>query len=188
MTPCTFTPGSWEASDFRFAWSPRVRSLAKFAFTQEPDCIVNGPNGEDFDYVSMLTNETFTPGVTLKTTCAFEKFGAPLLVFSGDLQAQPDGTYRFGRHFEVVAYEDGFNLWRLEPDGDTLAVTKLLGVHFPVTAGKPHQLAVKITADRLTITLDEHTAELPVADIPSAFHVGITACEGINRFYDFTVE
>ena len=40
----------------------------------------------------------------------------------------------------------------------------------------------------LCITLDGQTNFLRVEDLFESFHMGVTACEGIARLYEFSVE
>ena len=59
---------------------------------------------------------------------------------------------------------------------------------FPVTTGVQHQLSVKILENALEITMEDVHVLLGVKNLPKEFRVGITACEGINRFYNCKLE
>ena len=42
--------------------------------------------------------------------------------------------------------------------------------------------------DMLEIDADGHVLKLRIEDMYESFHLGLDACEGINRFYDFVIE
>ena len=63
-----------------------------------------------------------------------------------------------------------------------------MGVQYPVTAGEIHTLTVAAGEEGLNITADDRTMSVYIPDMYGSFHVGINACEGINRFYDMTVD
>lgn len=184
-----FEKGKWKTTDFRYVYSSRYKDTPQF--TQENDCIVNqkGDRSEwDFEYISLVTEEKYTSGVLLETNCSFEGYGAPILVLSDDIEKDEAGDWRYGRHFEVVVYEDGLNVWRLETVDGKFVPFSLLQNHFKVEADTVHQLTLRILKNRIEVTLGDDAAfEMDVDFLPEEFHVGITACEGINRFYDFAI-
>ena len=64
---------------------------------------------------------------------------------------------------------------------------KMLGVEFPVSEGDIHTLAVDMTKDGLRIEADEHRMFWRCEDLYESFHLGIDACEGLNRFYSMEI-
>lgn len=183
----TFKRNCWNPADFLYAYSPKCRAYPRFL--QENDCIVNSSNPEthEFDYVSMVTKRQYQTGAVLSTHCSFEHYGAPLIVITSELTPCPDGITRYGHHIEVVAYEGGINIWYLIPKADTVEPVNLIRKKFPVADTRPALLRVKVAKKSLAISLDETAFEIAFDHIPETFHAGITACEGINRFYDFAV-
>ena len=178
--------------DFIYVYSPAARSHT--AFDLEENCIVNRKNtsldGQEYpyDYVSIVTKEKVC-GVRAATVCDFEDFGAPLIVFSNDLK-DVNGEKYYGEHFEVVAYEDGINIWYIVPgeEAGTVKPKLIAEAHFPVAAGKPVKLTV--TVQGKTLKAEMLGQELSVCHdrLPETFHIGITACENVNRFYSFEIE
>ena len=174
----------WDKS--RFTRVSSLRTDGKKPFMQEDDCVVNDiPKAEmmQHNYISLLSNEYFSAPVTLTTVCSFEKFGAPLIVISDDVKPAPDGFPAYGHHFEVVAFEEGINVWELNGTDKPI---KAAFARFPVEAGKKLTLTVKAETGKLLIDLDGNRLEAELPSLPSRFRAGITACEGVNRFYMFS--
>lgn len=159
-------------------------------FTQQEGCITTCANPQfswGYDDISLLTTEQYSAGVELTLTCAFEGRGCPEIIFVEDLKKPTDGTFRYGPCFEVVLYKDGLNVWHhfLE-DGSRW--NKRLGLRFPVAENDKHTLRVRVADKMLLIHMDDQDILLRVEDLPEKFHVGLTACEGIVRLYEMTIE
>lgn len=178
--------------DFFYAYSPNCKDYV--TFTEEKDCVVNTFNEKinDFDYVSMITLDRFAPGTKVTTHCSFEKFGAPLVVFTDDLGPDAFGRPTYGLHFEVVAFEEGCNVWHIVPAAPgaekPIKPTKIGLTRFPIADNSIIELTVEFLEKKILITINGNPLEVAHEDLPERFHVGFTACEGINRFYDYTVE
>ena len=174
--------------NFIYVSSPASKSKRKFV--QKENFIENTYNEEirDFDYISMITKEKYKDGVTVRVKCSFDKFGAPLIVFTDDYKQLADGSYQYGLHFEVVAYENGCNVWHIVPgkekEKSPIDVTKVNAIEFPVEEKSIIDLLVTIKNKKLYICMNDKTFEAEHEDIPKQMHIGITACEGINQFYD----
>lgn len=177
----------------KFIYITSPASKSKNKFIQKENCIENSYNGEiqDFDYISIITKEKYKSGVTVKVKCSFDKFGAPLIVFTDDYKQLADGTYQYGLHFEVVAYENGCNVWHIVPGKDEknpIDVSKVNAIEFPIEDKSIIEMEVTIKEKKLLIRVNDETFEAEHEDIPGQMQVGITACEGVNRFYEFEVE
>jgi len=184
-----FKPGLWEdkliyANSFRWNDNPK--------FIQEADHVHNRKVSDEkvgYDNICRMTREKYGYGTKVSTTCAFDSFGAPLIVIAEELIPDGSGFPRYGEYFEVVLYESGINVWRMHMDEDRRVTWhKALGVEFPVSALEPHELSVTIKQDYLIIEACGRKMILRVYDLPEKFHLGIDACEGLNRFYSFAVE
>ena len=64
---------------------------------------------------------------------------------------------------------------------------KALGVEFPVTACEKHELSVTVKENYLVVETCGQKMTLRTYDLKEGFHLGIDACEGINRFYDIEI-
>jgi len=184
-----FKKGMWEdkltyANSFRFVEMPE--------FIQEDEHVHNRRISDDkfgYDNISLMTREMYGCGTKITATCSFDNFGAPLIVIAEKLHMCDDGRLRYGDYFEVVLYENGVNVWRMHMDDDRKVTWhKALGVELTVAAGEKHALSVEIKENYLIIETCGQKLTLRVYDLPDKFHLGIDACEGINRFYDMSIE
>lgn len=176
---------------FDYVYSPRCRSFGTFA--REEENLVNFHNDSinDYEYISILTRESFpAQKLSISTECSFDHFGAPLIVFTDDTDESGEHI-RYGVHFEVVAYEGGINIWYIRPapgEKDPVAVKKIAFAQFPVPAKEMHTLTVRVEGSTITAELCGKSVSVDFPDLPACLRVGITACEGINRFRSLTVE
>lgn len=177
---------------FIYVSSPAAKSRNRFI--QKEDWIESSYNEviKDYDYISIITKEKYDDGVTIRVKCSFDKFGAPLIVFTDDYKQLEDGTYQYGLHFEVVAYENGCNVWHIVPGKDKekspIDVTKVNSMEFTIEDKSIIDMEVTIKGKKLFICVNNERMVAEHEDIPDQMYVGITACEGINQFYEFEVE
>ena len=188
-----FGKDKYDPCAFIYVYSPICKEFA--TFRQEETCIVNaeGKSTFGYEYISILEKKTHKGNVTIETECSFEKFGAPIIVFTDDLRPDGNGRLIYGKHFEIVAYEDGINIWHIVPCPEkvdypvdpTLLATK----KFSIAGNSPIQMKVAIADGRIKTWVNGEYLEVSVEDLPKdTFWVGITACEGINRFYNLKIE
>ncbi len=184
-----FARNAWNTDDITYAYSYRFEDVPEF--TQFEDHVENraDPNGSGgYEYISVMSRKQYGSGTRITTHCSFEDDGAPLIVLADKMYTDPRGVVRYGEYMEVVLYKNGVNVWRMWYREGKVTWKKLLGVQFPVTTGDIHTLSVTAWEDNLRVEADEHTMTLLVPDMYTSFHAGIDACEGINRFYDMTVD
>lgn len=184
----SFVRDAWEGSGLVYAYSYRFEETP--VFLQREACIENRKNDSavyGFDNISLLTEEKYGPETTVTACCAFEDLGAPLIVLADSMTRDPRGVCRYGDYLEVVLWKNGVNVWRMWMENGAVTWKQLLGVEFPVSEGEMHTLSVTAHSDSLEITADGRKLWLHVPELFPAFHVGINACEGINRFYDFRI-
>jgi hypothetical protein len=189
MQYVNFGKKGWEnelttAYTFRYVENPK--------FTQKDGHIttaVNKEHKEGFDNISMLTKEKVSAGVTATLRCSFDDIGCPEIIIVPETELCPDGEVRYGACFEVVLWKNGINVWRHFREEDGRCHWHLrLGDTFNVTEGDIHTLTVNVEEYYLNIDVDGHKIRLRVEDIPEKFYIGLTACEGIVRLYDYKVE
>lgn len=177
----------------KFIYVSSPASKSKKQFVQKEKFIENTYDEEinDYDYISIITKEKYEDGVTVRVKCSFDKFGAPLFVFTDDYKQLEDGSYQYGLHFEVVAYENGCNVWHIVPGKDEknpIDVSKVNAMEFPIEDKSVIDMEVCIKEKKFFIRVNDKIFVAEQKDIPGQMHVGITACEGINQFYEFEVE
>lgn len=184
-----FSRGAWNTDDLTYAYSYRFEETP--VFVQCDDCVQNQRNSDaryGFDNISMMTRKAYAAGARITTRCSFEGDGAPLIVIADKMFVDPRGVVRYGEYIEVVLYQNGVNVWRMWMKDGKVTWKKLMSVEFPVTHGDIHQLTTEITSDRLNIEADARKMSVLIDPMYHSFHLGINACEGINRFYDMVIE
>ncbi|MBQ1223007.1 MAG: hypothetical protein IIX84_01845 [Oscillospiraceae bacterium] len=163
----------------RFTQSPR--------FTQKEGWIENKEDSttpDGYEYVGLVTKEKFGVGSLVSVECDFHKFGAPLITLAQSIEPDKYGELRFGFYYELVLYEKGINFWHHYTDADGVQRWHLdLGAYFPVEAGVRHKIAVGIRQNYFDLYADDKKFSLHADDMAQSFHVGPSACEGINRFF-----
>ncbi len=180
-----FGESSWY-SDFDYAYSLVAGSFNKF--TQNSDHIANSYNEEirGYDYISIVHKNEFKKGARIKTVCSFDGYGAPLITIANTVVS--GGEYlRYGDHYEVVAYENGCNIWHIikAPEGSEkpYKVTNCLRLRFPIADASRIMLEVEVLDKKLCVKVNDVDFDIPAPLLSDTFRLGITACEGINRFY-----
>lgn len=180
--------GEWAQEDFIYVSSARYQYRKEFI--QKSDCITNDNpmrSFGDYPYISMITKERFNSPVTICTNCSFKNYGAPLIVITDDLHKLENGNTQYGNHIEFVAYEDGINIWNLEFVDGKYNINAIQRIEFPVSADQMFTLKVYINKGEFTVSLNDKSYEYSYDGLPTNFHVGITACEGNNSFYDLSI-
>lgn len=183
-----FAENAWNQDKLTYAYSYRFEETPEFI--QKTDCVENTKNPDavyGFDNISLMSREKFGPGTKLTTRCAFEDLGAPLLVIADQLSTDERGIVRYGDYVEVVLWKNGVNVWRMWMEDGEVTWKQLMGVEFPVSEHDIHTLSVTIEADTLHIEADDRKMQLYINHLYPSYHLGINACEGINRFYDLEI-
>ena len=177
---------------FFYCYSPQAKCCG--VFEREDDCIKNSYNAAvgDYEYTTLMLREKLGVGARIVTECDFEKRGAPLIVIS-DVIFEKGGNPYYGEHFEAVAFEEGCNVWHNKLATDPNAPRPLVveKIHFEdiPTANKSRvKLAVEFGDGAMTVEMNGRRFTVKDDAMPREFWFGITACEGINRFYNLTVE
>lgn len=189
MKQIRFNNENWQkeltqAYSFRFTETPD--------FTQKEDCIttcVNPQHREGYDNISLLSPQTYTAGVKATLRCAFEGVGCPEIILVKQPELCEDGAVRYGDCVEVVLWKNGVNVWRHYRDEETHRCHwhLRLGFTMPMKEQDLHLLEVEVIKDYLLICVDGIRLKLRMEDLFETFHVGVTACEGIARLYEFQI-
>ena len=172
-----------------FVYANSYRFKDDFRFETGEGCIQNKKNPHvdtGFENVSIMTREKFSTRTRVEIECSFDAWGAPLIVIAEDIQNED--IPRYGNYMEVVIYENGINVWGMKYDGQEVLWNKLMSVDYAVSPKERHTLAVDILENSLEITADGRKMSVYVENMYPSYHVGIDACENVNRFYSFEVE
>lgn len=179
-------------NDFYYCYSPQAKCAG--LFEREEDCIKSRWNDEigKFEYTTIMMKGTLKVGSKITTECMWEKRGAPLIVITDQL-SERNGQPSYDEHFEAVVFEEGCNVWHLtmptDPNWPKPVVAKK--VHFeslPTPNFTRVKLEVTFLDGGMDITMNGHNFKVALPTMPKEFSFGITGCEGINRFYNLTVE
>lgn len=182
-----FGDGCWDRRDWKMVQSPRWNRANDWH--QETDHIRNdGPErAPGQTYTSMILDREMRPPFHLTSTMSFDERMAPLIVVGEPPAALPDGRWAYRAHFELVLFDEGINLWdhRYETAPSWSLAAKW---RFPVDSRRQYRLGMTVDAAGFSVHLDGRAIGDYSAQLASPLVVGITACEGVNRFYDFSVE
>ncbi len=199
MIQYNFARGAWDTATLLPTYSVACRDCVPV--TQEDDCISGGYNPAigDFDYIGLCSAEPVTGDHRISVRCGFTKAGAPLLVLADSVTVDEAGNRRFGPMYEIVAYAGGCNVWRILPDFDPAdpergyTVRSITMQAFPVAdMASPEWTLVNMTVEtapgKLHVRVDDYTFTVDAPDLPERYYVGLTLCEGENRFDYLTVD
>jgi hypothetical protein len=197
---CRFSQGGWQASDWTLVKSPRWDRLGEWV--QEADAIRNqtpeGATAADLlgksaaeTYSSMVVARPFEGNLSVRTTLSFEDQMAPLIVLAPELGKDAQGRPEYREHFEIVAYDKGINVWHHTWVDGKPAWKKAAYWSFELKPGTRYPLEVQVNhssrGPMMVVRLEGREMGYLDPSLPTRCYVGITGCEGINRFYDFSV-
>lgn len=179
-------------NDFYYCYSPQAKNPG--VFEREEDCIKSRFNQEigEFEYTTIMLKEKLGVGYTIETECMWEKRGAPLIVITDQL-TERNGKPSYNEHFEAVAFEEGCNVWHLRIPTSKTPVKPVIPhkVHFePIPTPNFTRTTLKVTFvhQGMDIEMNGKKFSVSLPTMPDEFYFGITGCEGINRFYNLSIE
>ena len=192
---CAFTPEGWHPDDWIQVRGPRWDHPG--GWVQQPDhlsnCVPDGASAEEMNgpragevYSSMILDQPPVADLLVRTRTRFEYRMAPLVVLTGPLGEDGDGHPEYREHIEVVIYDAGVNVWHHTWSQEGPAWYRAAWCNFVLEAGVVHLLQVEKAGSQLTVRVNDHRFGCFLAFEPDV-QVGITACEGVNRFYEFEV-
>lgn len=191
----SFKRGAWSCDALTYAYTYRFPETP--VFFQADDHIENRPAPETrqkWDFITLMTREKYPIGTRAEARLSFDGTAAPIITLAEALDTDLGGNCRYGDYYEVVVWHNGVNVWRLRRDPSVekeggISWMLALGAEFPLEQDKEHTLSVEVQESLLIILVDgTRKFKLRIEDIPKSFHVGINACEGLCKFFDFTVE
>ncbi len=202
-----FRRGKWNSADWLEIKNPRWEYFGKWI--QEKDHIRNAvPTGEPPEvlqgkraaetFSSMLVKDVLKGNAKASCTMSFDYRMAPEIVLAGPLGKSAKEIPEFREYWEIVLFDEGINVW-----------------HHEMKDGKPFWrkaafVSCKFEKDR-KYTMEAEvvfTAKCPMLNVscspfgdkkqevkfgcmlptlPKEYYIGISGCEGKNRFYDFTL-
>lgn len=191
MRKITFdSAGRWK-EELTPAYTFRYRETP--LFTQCEDHIttcINPCHPEKFDNISLLFPEIQAVGVKARLRCSFDAEGCPEIILIEKTEKCEDGVLRYGACFEIVLYKNGVNIWRhyMDEADHRCYWHKRIGLEMPVAEGEIHILEVEVLKEHILFSINGISLRVRTEDLFERFYIGLTACEGIVRLYDFEIE
>ena len=193
---CSFAKGGWDAKEWILVKSPRWDHFGQWL--QKEDHIQNEtPDVKEEDklgksapdtYTSMVYGKKFSGNVVITTTGMFTFQMAPLVVIAPELGQDDKGRPEYREHFEIVFYDKGVNVWHHSYKDKKPSWVKAAYCAMDLKPNQKYTMSVKKKGKELSVTIDGKTFGYRDESLPEEFHVGVTGCEGDNRFYDFKIE
>lgn len=194
----SFARGAWDPEQWQIVRSPRWEAISHWEQHDEyisnhfPDDlraqdVQMGRNRTGETYISMLFREPICPNVKVSVNCLFETRMAPLIVFAKEL-----GPVHH-EHLEAVLYDKGINLWHHFYNDGKPSWKLIAYMDLDLQSGIKYELICELIRGKgkcnfLNMSCNGRTFGCRLADDwPENCYAGFTACEGINRFYDFTI-
>lgn len=190
---CKFTKGGWTDKDWKQVKGPswdyfgtwvqdtdHIRNYTKPGLTPKE---AEGTNS----YSSMILTHKVGGAVEISSTMSFDYQMAPLIVLADDLGESKDGKPEYRKHTEIVLYNQGLNVWQHFYKDGKQSYIKLVWATLKFKPKHKYDLKVTVKDKVITIKVDGNELGCTDVDLSDDFYVGITGCEGINRFYNFKV-
>lgn len=201
---CAFARGGWDPAQWLMVKEPRMEKMGEWI--QEDDCIRNRvPDGaSDKDLWGKRAKETFANMVLkdrifrdaeIRCVMSFDDRMAPTILVRCAVEKNKDGIVENRDMHAVVIYDEGINVWRYRHE-DFLAAKPGTNQGWRKAVFSRFTLLPKTRYD-VTVTMKQSSVEVKVGDHHIGFvdetmapegHIGICGCEGVNRFYEFSVK
>lgn len=154
-------------------------------------------------FASMVLKNQVNGNAKISATMDFDYRMAPEIILSAPLGANKDGVAEYCEYWEIVLFDEGINVWHHElkngkPFWRKAAFLNMEGKkdkNGNIPNGKMFKKNKKYTMDveiiftskcpQVTVSCEGYKVGCMLPTFPKEYYVGITACEGINKFYDF---
>ena len=201
MIDVDFGRGKWDPS--KWLKFKSLRFDYAHDFVQLDDCIVNpsDPSWSDEELYAQHVTEVYASivhpqklsgsTIDVSATMSFDHLMAPLIVLTPELDVDDKGRHAFKKHYEVVLYNEGLNVWHYTYANGMLSWHLAAFARAPFEAKRKYELKVNMAKVagrnemRMTVECGDVKFGFEDPDLPESFYAGVTGCEGRNRFYDF---
>lgn len=204
---CSFAPGGWWADDWQMVrradWDHYGGWIQGEDYIENETPDVADPAALEWEakdgtdefrgvmtqtHAGMVYKDPITGDFTAASTLAFTRRMAPSIVFGTLVESARPTHKQYRESWEIVLWDEGINVWRQTlPQGRVQ--WKLIGyAKFPLQPHTRYTLGVRREGNTLHIEADGHCFSVLDSTLPESCYLGITGCEGINRFYDFRLD
>ncbi len=181
---CTFSEHGWNAADWMFARRSDMESRDEW--TQKETYIEN-KSDSSHSFTSMVYRHPWKGNFTASADMAFADRMAPSIVLAWEFGKDAQGRQEYLTHMELVLFDQGINVWlHRTVDGKPVWI-KTAYARFALQKDTKYQLQVSRKGKELFITVGDHNFGYLEDALPEELYVGVTAAEGINRLYEFSI-
>ena len=196
----TFERSKWNDKMWFSVKSPRFDYMGKMVQMHDhimnwtpdlPDDVILRKHCNDV-YSCIMLDKKFTGDSVISSRMSFDHRMAPLIVITGEIGKSSKGEREHREHYEIILYDKGINIWHhIYKDGTTTwHLAAFLQAEF--LPKKVYNLQVKLAYTKrgkvMTVSCGDKTFGYTDNSLPDSYYVGLTGCEGRNRFYDFKVK
>lgn len=197
-----FSRGNWRPDDWLMLKCPRFDQPVT-SWIQHDDHLANpvpaGVSPEELmgkfapdTFTSMILREQLTGSAVISSTMSFDHQMAPLILITPEYAGDAAGRLEYRNQWEVVIYNQGICVWQHYWQAGRCTWRLAARCQGSLQASTRHRLTVAIgfypAGKELKITCGEISFSFFADALPDAYFVGLTACEGVNRFYDFELK
>ncbi len=193
---CRFTPDGWSPADWVMVKSPRFAHFG--GWVQRDDHLQNEVPADATPaewqgkragetYTSMVYGRRVAGNARITTTIAFTPQMAPLIVLAPELGRDAAGRPEYREHWEAVAFNQGANIWHHRWADGKASWTLAAYARFPLQPDTKYLFELEVKNRQLIVRLAGHEFGYRDESLPAEYHLGLTGCEGLNRFYDVTI-
>jgi len=178
---CSFSKGAWNPEDWFFVSLRDLPGTNKWI--QKDGFIAN-----DGNTISMLLKKKFKGDLMISSTMAFADLQAPTIFIATKLGDLPKGGKEYDEDLEITLWHEGINVWRHTMVNGKSVFAKVAYYQFKLLKDTKYKLQVIKKGKEFSITVADHAFGYLADWLPEDFYAGIMACEGVNSFYDFTIQ
>ena len=195
----TFERGKWDEKMWIPVKSPRFDYMGPMVQMDNhimnrtpdlPDDVILRKHGNDV-YSCIMLNRKFSGNCVISSRMSFDHRMAPLIVIAGEIGKSVKGEPEHREHYEIVLFDEGINIWHHTYKNGKPGWYLAAFLKTEYLPKKQYDLQVKLAYTKrgkvMTVTCDGKTFGYTDNNLPDSYYVGITGCEGRNRFYDFRV-
>jgi hypothetical protein len=198
----SFAAGQWDPQKWLLVKSPRFDYIGtwlqkdtyienKVPKVKSPKLLQSHTYGPR-TYTSMVYKKRFQLNCRISTTLSFAYRMAPLIVIAPVLGQDDKKRPEYREHYEVVLYDKGLVVWQHFYDSKTQKPhwRRLAYNRYKYQPRRKYKLQLTLKQKGLKKEIHIQTEKQKFGilhnKLPKNFFVGITACEGVNRFYSFS--
>jgi len=195
---CAFTKEGWNPADWLIIKEPRNERIG--GWVQEKECLRNRvPEGVSKKelinqaYVDMVLKDRKYTDVEIRCTMSFEDRGSPGIVLRCGLGKNKEGVDENRDMIWAGIWDQGICIWQYKYEDYDGKPNSSKGWHqvgfsrLTIPPGKKVELKVTVKRDCIEAEAEGQHVGFYDDRMPLEGFVGISAGEGVNRIYDFSV-